>query len=163
LPRGARRRERAGYLLIGVGAGGLLDGFVLHELLQWHHLWSRRISDQTVEGLKDNTLADGIFQTAALAVLLLGVALLVGREVEPRPLLGLVLVGWGAFNVIDQLVFHLTIGAHHIRMHVDNPEIYDWAFTAVGVALIAVGWAVARSAPRGRGGQTGRAFSAFIP
>ncbi|HEX2111773.1 MAG TPA: DUF2243 domain-containing protein [Gaiellaceae bacterium] len=155
-------RERAGYVVIGVGAGGLLDGFVLHQLLQWHHLWSRKTNDETVQGLKDNTLADGIFHTATLGVLLAGIALLVGRRVEARPLLGLALVGWGIFNVVDQLVFHLAIGAHHIRMHVDNPEVYDWAFAAMGVVLIAVGWAVARSGPRTGGARAGRAFPAVI-
>jgi uncharacterized membrane protein len=155
-------RERAGYVVIGVGAGGLLDGFVLHQLLQWHHLWSRKTNDETVQGLKDNTLADGIFHTATLGVLLVGIALLVGRRVEARPLLGLALVGWGVFNVVDQLVFHLAIGAHHIRMHVDNPEVYDWAFAAMGVVLIAVGWAVARSGARTGGARAGRAFPAVI-
>jgi uncharacterized membrane protein len=155
-------RERAGYVVIGVGAGGLLDGFVLHQLLQWHHLWSRKTNDETVQGLKDNTLADGIFHTATLGVLLVGIALLVGRRVEARPLLGLALVGWGVFNVVDQLVFHLAIGAHHIRMRVDNPEVYDWAFAAMGVVLIAVGWAVARSRARTGGARAGRAFPAVI-
>jgi uncharacterized membrane protein len=140
-------RERVGYTLIGVGGGALLDGFVLHQLLQWHHLWSSRTSDMTVEGLEENTLADGVFHTAVFFVLLTGIALLAGRRVEARPLVGLALVGWGLFNLIDQFVFHLALGAHHIRMDVDNRETYDWAFAAIGVALIALGWVVARAAP----------------
>ena len=138
-------RERAGYLLIGVGGGGLLDGFVLHQLLQWHHLWSSRTSDTTVEGLEKNTLADGTFHTAVFVVLVLGIALLVGRRVEGRALLGLALAGWGVFNLVDQFVFHLALGAHHIRMDAENPEAYDWAFAAFGAVLVAVGWAVSRS------------------
>jgi len=138
-------RERIGYAAIGVGGGALLDGFVLHQLLQWHHLWSARTSDATVEGLEKNTLVDGIFHAAVFLVLLLGVALLAGRRVEARPLVGLALVGWGFFNLVDQFVFHLALGAHHIRMDAENPELYDWAFAAFGVLLIAGGWAVARS------------------
>ena len=138
-------RERVAYGLIGAGAGALLDGFVLHQLLQWHHLWSRKTSDATVAGLEENTLADGIFHTASLAVLLVGIALLFGRRVEARPLVGLALVGWGLFNVVDQLVFHLALGAHHIRMDADNPAVYDWTFAAAGVLLVAGGWALARS------------------
>jgi uncharacterized membrane protein len=140
-------RERIGYAAIGVGGGALLDGFVLHQLLQWHHLWSARTSDATVEGLEKNTLVDGIFHTAVFLVLLLGIALLAGRRVEARPLVGLALVGWGLFNLVDQFVFHLALGAHHIVMDVENPEVYDWAFAALGVVLIAAGWAVARSSP----------------
>jgi uncharacterized membrane protein len=139
-------RERLGYALIGVGGGGLLDGFVLHQLLQWHHLWSSKTSDTTVEGLEENTLADGIFHTAALLVLVAGIALLVGRRVEGRALVGLALVGWGVFNLVDQFVFHLALGAHHIRMDAGNPEVYDWAFAAFGALLGAVGWVVVRSA-----------------
>jgi uncharacterized membrane protein len=137
-------RERVGYLIVGVGVGGLADGFVLHQLLQWHHLWSRRTSDGTVAGLEENTLADGIFHTAMLAVLVGGIALLVDRRVEVRPLVGLALVGWGTFHIIDQLVFHLALGAHHIREHVANPEVYDWTFFAIGLALVAIGAAIAR-------------------
>jgi uncharacterized membrane protein len=140
-------RERIGYALIGVGGGALVDGFVLHQLLQWHHLWSARTSDATVHGLEKNTLVDGIFHTAVFLVLILGIALLVGRRVEERPLVGLALVGWGFFNLVDQFVFHLALGAHHIRMDAENPEVYDWAFAAFGVVLIAGGWAVARSSP----------------
>ena len=138
-------RERIGYAAIGVGGGALLDGFVLHQLLQWHHLWSARTSDATVEGLEKNTLVDGIFHTAVFLVLLLGIAFLAGRRVEARPLVGLALVGWGFFNLVDQFVFHLALGAHHIRMDAENPELYDWAFAAFGFVLIVGGWAVARS------------------
>ena len=149
-------RDRAGYGVIGVGVGGLVDGFVLHQILQWHHLWSQRTSDGTLDGLEENTLADGVFHLSMLVVLLLGLALLAGRRVETRPLVGLGLVGWGLFHVVDQLVFHLALGAHHIRMHVENPEAYDWGFTGIGVALIALGWLLARE-PRDRAAAPARA------
>ena len=101
----------------------------------------------TVKGLEENTLADGIFHTASLVVLAVGLALLVGRRVEARPLIGLALAGWGLFHVIDQVVFHLALGAHHIRMDVANPEVYDWVFFAIGVALAVGGYLLARDAP----------------
>jgi uncharacterized membrane protein len=31
-------------LLLGLGLGGLLDGVVLHQLLQWHHVLSQLVS-----------------------------------------------------------------------------------------------------------------------
>ena len=141
-------RERVGYVVVGLGAGALVDGFILHQVLQWHHLWSERTPDTTLSGLETNTLADGIFHVAFLAVLLAGVLMLAGRPLEPRRLVGFGLMGWGLFHVIDQFVFHLALGAHHIRM-VDNYEVYDWTFFAIGLALIAVGFAVARAAVRG--------------
>ncbi|MBD0317579.1 MAG: DUF2243 domain-containing protein [Thermoleophilia bacterium] len=140
-------RERFGYAVVGLAVGGLADGFVLHQLLQWHHLWSRRTSDATVSGLEDNTFADGVFHTATLVVLVGGIALLVGRRVEARPLVGLALVGWGTFHVVDQLLFHLALGVHHIREHVADRELYDWAFFTIGLALIVVGASIARIRP----------------
>ena len=56
--------------------------------------------------------------------------------------------GLGAFIdgiVLHQLVFHLALGAHHIRM-VDNYQVYDWGFTALGVGLAALGWLLVRRA-----------------
>lgn len=141
-----RTREGGGALLLGIGVGALLDGFVLHQLLQWHHLWSSRTTAATLDGLERNTLADGIFHVAFLLVLLAGVAMLAGRRADPRLTVGLVLAGWGVFHVIDQLVFHLALGAHHIREGVENPGLYDWGFFAIGLGLIAAGVVVARSA-----------------
>lgn len=137
--------RRWGYLIFGVGIGALIDGFVLHQLLQWHHLWSSKTTVNTVQGLEHNTLADGIFHTAFLGVLLVGAALIVGERVPVQAALGLVLIGWGLFHVIDQIVFHLALGAHHVREGVSNPEVYDWTFFGIGLVLIAVGSVFARS------------------
>ncbi|MDQ4082519.1 MAG: DUF2243 domain-containing protein [Actinomycetota bacterium] len=148
------RRERVAYVVIGLGFGALVDGFVLHQLLQWHHLVSAKTTVETVSGLEENTLADGIFHTASLAVLALGVGLLVGRRCEALPLVGLALVGWGAFNVVDQLVFHLAFGAHHIREGVENYQAYDWGFFGLGLLLVALGVAVLRVAGRRASAKT---------
>lgn len=138
-------RERVGYLTFGVGTGALVDGFILHQVLQWHHLVSSKTTDGTVAGLEENTLADGIFHVVFLLVLLAGTAMIVGRRLERRPFAGLLLVGWGLFHIVDQLLFHLALGAHHIREDVDNYELYDWGFFAIGVAFIAAGTLIAGS------------------
>lgn len=140
-------RERVGYLLFGVGTGALADGILLHQVLQWHHLVSSKTTDGTLAGLEDNLLADGIFHIVFLVVLLAGAALIVGRRLERRAFLGLLLVGWGLLNVVDQLLFHLALGAHHIREDADNYALYDWGFFAIGLALIATGALIYRSRP----------------
>jgi uncharacterized membrane protein len=140
-------RERVGYLTFGVGTGALADGIVLHQVLQWHHLISSKTTDSTVAGLEDNTFADGIFHVVFLVVLLIGAALLVGRRLERRPFTGLLLVGWGLFHVVDQLLFHLALGAHHIREGVENEGLYDWGFFAIGLVLVAIGALIYRSRP----------------
>ena len=141
--------RRWGYVVFGVGVGALVDGVVLHQLLQWPHLWSSRTTIDTVEGLEHNTLADGVFHMVFLGVLLVGAVLIVGERVRVAAALGLVLIGWGLFHVADQLVFHLALGAHHIREGVSNPGAYDWTFFAIGLVFIAAGWLLVRSTLRG--------------
>ncbi|HEX2578333.1 MAG TPA: DUF2243 domain-containing protein, partial [Aquihabitans sp.] len=50
-------------VLLGVGLGGFVDGIVLHQVLQWHHVLSDTGDHPTttVAGLEANTLADGVF------------------------------------------------------------------------------------------------------
>ena len=136
-------------VVLGIGLGAFADGIVLHQLLQWHHLVSSREPDSTLAGLETNTFWDGVFHASAWLVTVFGLTLLVAARRRsaaarsPRNVFGSALIGWGLFNVADQLVFHLALGAHHIR-ETANYEIYDWGFFAVGLALIAVGAAVVR-------------------
>ena len=73
VPRGPLP-PRTPSLLLGIGLGGFVDGIVLHQILQWHHL----ISDvhaypmTTVAGLEANTLADGFFHVASWLCVLAG-------------------------------------------------------------------------------------------
>jgi len=48
-------------ILLGIGFGGFVDGIVLHQILQWHHMLTSEGSypATTVAGLEANTLADG--------------------------------------------------------------------------------------------------------
>ena len=81
---------------------------------------------------------------AFLFVLLVGLGLLIGQRLEARPFAGLLLVGWGVFQVLDQIVFHLILKAHHIREDASNPEVYDWGFFAIGLILIVIGASILR-------------------
>ena len=55
------RRLVIGGLCLGLGLGGFVDGIVLHQLLQWHHMVSEQRDPLTVAGLEANTVADGAF------------------------------------------------------------------------------------------------------
>jgi uncharacterized membrane protein len=130
-----------------------VDGIVLHQLLQWHHMISSREPTSTVAGLEANTLADGLFHTAAWLFVALGVALLWRRSrrgapfAPDRAFVGWLLVGWGAFNVADEIVFHALLDLHHIREG-ENELAYDLAFTVFGLALVAGGVVLARARAR---------------
>ena len=50
---------KAPALLLGLGLGGFVDGIVLHQVLQWHHMLTGEHggeSMKTVAGLEANTL-----------------------------------------------------------------------------------------------------------
>jgi uncharacterized membrane protein len=142
--------RRAG-LLLGVGLGGFLDGIVLHQILQWHHMLSAEgcCPAQTIGGLEDNTLADGLFHLAAwlsvaIAVILLWRGARRGETLTGRALAGLVLAGWGAFNLVEGLVDHHLLGLHHVKQG-DGQLALDVAFLALGVLLVGAGGALFRT------------------
>ncbi len=136
-------------LLVGFALGGLLDSIVLHQLLRWHHLVSDKESPASLSGLEANTVADGVFNAAMWLLAALGVYLLSRSRVSPTPraLAAWALVGWGVFNVTDQLVFHLALELHHIRPG-PNYQLYDWGFFALGLLLVLAGLALSRAATR---------------
>jgi uncharacterized membrane protein len=130
-------------VVTGFGLGAFLDGIVLHQVLQWHHLVVDFRSADDLEGLEANTFWDGIFHLVSWLVVLVGVLWTARSRVALRTvawsrLAGSLLVGWGAFNITDQVVFHLLLGAHHIRM-TDDYQLYDWGYTAIGAGLVLAG------------------------
>jgi uncharacterized membrane protein len=137
-------------VLLGIGLGGFLDGIVLHQILQWHHLLTstRDHPDSTVAGLEANTLADGLFHLATWLAVAAGLWLLIARwrrERRPPPWrhqVGLMLAGWGGFNLVEGLVDHHILGIHHVR----GTEVsgWDFAFLGFGAVLLVTGLTIAR-------------------
>ena len=149
--QGVEKRSIAGPgLLLGLGLGGFVDGIVLHQILQWHHMISSTSQGRTdtVAGLEANTLADGLFHAATWLLTAVGVwwlwrSLSRRRVALDRQFFGWLLFGWGVFNVLDEIVFHALLGLHHIREGT-NELAYDIGFLALGVAQIVVGWLLTR-------------------
>ncbi len=158
----SRAHGRAGTgpaLLLGVGLGGFVDGIVLHQILQWHHMVSHTPgnSPTTVAGLEVNTRADGYFHSATWLCVTMGslwmfAAWRSGRlAMGWRSLIGLLLVGWGGFNLVDGVVDHHILGLHHVRDDLGGPLVWDLGFLGVSVLLTGAGWLLHRS-----GGRAGR-------
>src|SRR5688500_2902775 len=63
-------------LTLGFGLGMFIDGIVLHQLLQWHHMVSDFESTKNVGGLETNTTWDGVFHLSAWVVTSVGAFLL---------------------------------------------------------------------------------------
>ena len=141
-------------LLLGLGLGGFLDGIVLHQILQWHHMLTDTGDHPrtTVAGLEANTLADGFFHLATWMLVLAGVTLAVrlwqrGELAPPwRVHWGLLLAGWGGFNVVEGVVDHLVLGIHHVRDDLGGPLGWDLGFLAFGLLLVVGGLVLSRGA-----------------
>jgi uncharacterized membrane protein len=149
---GQKAPPRTSGLLFGLGLGGFVDGIVLHQILQWHHMLSS-VDDApttTVAGLELNTLADGFFHlvTWMLVVAASITSIAAWRQGRLAPNyafhFGLVLVGWGIFNLVEGLVDHQLLNVHHVRDDLGAPLSWDLGFLGFGVLLIAGGWAVHR-------------------
>jgi uncharacterized membrane protein len=147
----AVRAARAPGLLLGIGLGGFVDGIVLHQILQWHHMLSSEDSypDTTLGGLEDNTLADGLFHAATWLTVATGLWFLWRRStdwrstISGRGVVGWMLVGWGLFNLVEGIVDHHILGVHHVREG-DNQTAWDLAFLAFGALLVIAGWLLGR-------------------
>jgi uncharacterized membrane protein len=139
---------------MGIGLGGFVDGILLHQVFQWHHMLTDTgdYPMTTVGGLEANTLADGFFHLATWVVVLTATVLTVRawqrRELAPpwRAHFGLLLAGWGAFNVVEGLIDHQLLGIHHVRDDLGGPLGWDLGFLASGVLLVGVGLQSARRA-----------------
>lgn len=143
-------------ILLGLGLGGFFDGIVLHQVLQWHHMLSSWYPPTTIENLRLNTLWDGIFHSATYMFVIAGLFLLWRSSrrrhlLWSRPLLtGSMLIGFGAFNVIEGMVDHHVLGLHHVNETVPRSEwiYWDLAFLGSGVLMLIVGSILLRGGQR---------------
>ena len=148
-------------VVLGVGLGGFVDGILLHQVLQWHHMLTSTDTDRigvpyypadTVHGLRMNTVWDGVFHTFTWVAVLTGLAVLYlrvqhsrGRVWTSPALWGPILVGWGLFNLVEGIVDHQLLGIHHVRSG-PHELAWDLGFLALGLVLVLVGLLVRRTA-----------------
>jgi uncharacterized membrane protein len=148
-------------ILLGIGLGGFIDGIVLHQILQWHHmLTSAGYPADSVRNMAINTLFDGLFH--AVTWIATGVGLLLVHRAARRGVpwsgsrvLGGMAIGWGAFNLVEGIVDHHVLGLHHVREAASNRLAWDLGFLALGAVLVLLGLALARRRPRAAGRAAG--------
>jgi uncharacterized membrane protein len=151
--------------MYGVGLGGFVDGIVLHQVLQWHHMLTGTGDHPmtTVAGLEVNTLADGFFHIASW-LFVVGASIVTLAQWRQGRLApswrfhaGGVLIGWGLFNLVEGVVDHQILGIHHVRDDLGGPLGWDLAFLALGAVQLAAGLWLARTAQAkaGAGAATG--------
>jgi uncharacterized membrane protein len=134
-------------IALGFSLGGFFDGILLHQILQWHHLLS------LVPGISDirtQVLWDGYFHALMYLIALVGLwgswraQAQIGR-CRGRRLLGLALIGFGAWHVVDGVLSHWLLGIHRIKIDSSIPLVWDliWFF-GFGVIPLVGGWLLAR-------------------
>ncbi|MDF0726332.1 DUF2243 domain-containing protein [Cytobacillus sp. S13-E01] len=132
-----------GSFVIGFGFLGALDGIIFHQLLQWHSV----VMDTNRSG---QIISDGIFNFAVTIALVVGGVLLwlAGKPTDLAKgvslLIGGILIGGGAFNLIEGITNHHIFQIHRIKPGDPNAIIYDLTFLVLGVILIIIGLIVKR-------------------
>ena len=58
----------------------------------------------------------------------------------------MLLIGWGAFNLVEGTIDHEILGIHHVRDDLGGPIGWDLGFLAFGLALVLAGLALSRNA-----------------
>ena len=108
----------------------------------------RRLSADSVENLRFNTLLDGLFHAATYLFVVLGLVLLWRAAHQShlwwsgKMLVGTVLIGFGLFNLVEGLVDHQILGIHHVNETVPREQwiYWDLGFLLWGALMLVGGW-----------------------
>ena len=143
----ARTRKRAALsgFLFGCGiAASMVDLFIFHLGLQWHHFYDLSTHEVAL-------VTDGFFHAFGWFITVWGLFLLadVRRRGGVRWLhwAGAVVLGAGFFQLFDGVVDHKLLGIHQIRYGVDILP-YDLVWNGTAVILMLIGFVVLRRGAR---------------
>jgi len=147
--------------VIGFGLSGFFDGILLHQVLQWHHLFSL-VPGEAWRDMRNQIFMDGLFHVLMYAVTAAGLVLLwrarpaLQRPGSARRVVGGALLGFGVWNVVDVVGFHWLLGIHRIRVNVPDPLAYDVGWLALfALPFLLLGWRVLRKPDPTAGGPSG--------
>jgi len=159
-----RRRLAWAGGIIGFALGGFFDGILLHQVLQWHHLFSL-VPGETWRDIRMQILMDGWFHVLHYWIACVGLWLLWNARSDfsgargDRMLLAAALLGFSVWQFIDIVLFHWILVIHRIRVDAPNPLAYDLGWLiAFGVTTLCAAWWVWR----GTGGAGGRRAAAGL-
>ncbi len=131
-------RQDVPAILLGIAIGGFFDGILLHQILQWHHLFSG------VEDWNENVwfiiMTDGLFHLAMFAALGISLWMMWQGKARRDGMAAFTLIGFGLWHVIDAVLSHWLLGIHRIRDAAATPLLWDlgWLF-AFGIMPIIAG------------------------
>jgi len=140
---------------LGIGLVGAIDEIIFHQLLQWHNFYV-----DTSERWR--VFSDGLLHVFLTSMLFFGAWRLwqerrsFSATAGSRPFWAGVLLGGGGFHLWDGVVDHKLLRLHPVREGADNMLVYDVAWIAAALLLLALGWALWRGvqAPERAAGAT---------
>ncbi|WP_131783081.1 DUF2243 domain-containing protein [Legionella gresilensis] len=138
-------------LLLGIGLGGFFDGIVFHQILQAHNMLSNIFFPNTIRNIEINMFWDGLFHAFTWISTVIGIFLLWqglnNKEIySGKHFIGLLLLGWGLFNVIEGMIDHLILKLHHViqRTSMEGQFYSDIGFLVSGIVLCLIGLIIIR-------------------
>ena len=144
-PRRTRKRAALSGFLFGCGiAASMIDLFIFHLGLQWHHFYDLSTHEVAL-------VTDGFFHAFGWFITIWGLFLL--ADVRRRGgvhwphWVGAVILGVGTFQLFDGIVDHKLLGIHQIRYGVDILP-YDLVWNGTAVILMLIGFVVLRRGAR---------------
>lgn len=129
-----RRLLLSGFLF-GCGiAASMIDLFIFHLGLQWHHFYDLSTTQVALT-------ADGFFHAFGWFITIWGLFLLADvrrrADVAWKRWIGAVTAGVGLFQLLDGVVSHKILRIHQIRYEVDLlPYDLTWIGSAVLILLV---------------------------
>jgi uncharacterized membrane protein len=155
---GDERALRSGItagVLLGIGMGGFVDGILFHQILQLHNMLSNWVPRDSLVHEQINMFWDGLFHAFTWLTTAAGIGLLWrtarhhGTVPSSQVFFGALLLGWGAFNLIEGLIDHELLGVHHVVQN-GNHLLWDMVFLASGLLFLGIGYAAIRLGARVR-------------
>ena len=147
--------------ILGFALGGFIDGILLHQVLQWHHLLSL-VEGEALRDIRVQILADGLFHVLMYVIALAGLWRLwrarggITGSASDLRIVAAALLGFGLWQIVDVVGFHWVMGIHRIRVDVPNPLVWDIGWLVVfALPSLAAAWLVWRRASRNGPGGPG--------
>ncbi|KAA2238029.1 DUF2243 domain-containing protein [Salinarimonas soli] len=165
-PTASTPSPAAGAWVLGFALGGFVDGILLHQVLQWHHLLSL-VPGEALRDIRAQILADGAFHVGMYAIAAVGLWMLwrrrggfSGTGADRRVAAGAAF-GFALWQAADTVLFHWLLGIHRIRVDVPNPLLWDIGWVVMfGVPPLLLGLWLRAHADRGGPGN-GRVAAAL--
>ena len=144
---GPNKRTVLSGFLFGCGiAASIIDLFIFHLGLQWHHFYDLSTHEVAL-------LTDGIFHAFGWFITVWGLFLLADIRrrggVNWKRWTGAVVLGIGSFQLLDGVLNHKILGIHQIRYGVDL-LLYDTVWIGSAILFMVIGLLVLRITGRAR-------------